>query len=164
MIKAGFILFATLFLISLSGKGQTKSASSRAELYKTKRFDAALFPSEYNSLMKGERFTPTKTDVEKAEKALRSDLEKINKDLVNQSSSPKIHKKLKKYKRQYFGVIDEKGNRILLINCFWAKNQNISTNWLKSRIVVMDGGSYYWHVKYNLDTRKLFELVVNGYS
>ena len=93
-----------------------------------------------------------------------NDLKEVNKDLINQSSTPIIHRKLKKYKRQYFGYIDGNGDRILLINCFWSKNRSDSEIWLRNRIIVNDGGSYYWNIKFNLDKNALFELVVNGYS
>lgn len=77
-------------------------------------------------------------------------------------STPIIHRHLKKYKRQYFGYTDEKNDRILFINCFWGKEIMHENEWLKQRIMVNDGGSYYWSVKYNIKTDKLFELYVNG--
>ncbi len=52
----------------------------------------------------------------------------------------------------------------MLINCFWARDKDDTERWLKGRIMVLDGGSYYWNVKFNLDKKQLFELDVNGYA
>jgi hypothetical protein len=82
---------------------------------------------------------------------------------MNQSSSPIIHKNLKKYKRQYFGYINEKGEKILYINSLWKKNEK-ETKWLQQIIMVSDGGSHYWNIEYNLETEELENLKVNGYA
>jgi hypothetical protein len=95
---------------------------------------------------------------------LATNLKNLNNQLVNQSSTPITHKKLSKYKRQYFGYIDKNGDKILLINCFWSKDKNAKDRWLTDRIMVLDGGSYYWNVKFNLNKKRLFDLDVNGYS
>lgn len=153
-----------LLLTTCKVFGQTDTTFKMADHYKTKRFDVAIFPSNYFDLIGGQRFTPTRHDIDKAESALQSDLKTLNKDLINQTSTPVIHKNLKKYKRQYFGYIDQNGDRILLINCFWSKDINLSERWLKDRIVVLDGGSYYWSVKFNLDKKQLFDLDINGYA
>ena len=144
--------------------GQTDTTFKKADHFKTNKFDVAIFPANYLDLIPGQRFTPKRQDVEKAELALNKNLKDLNKKLVNQSSTPIIHEKLNKYKRQYFGYIDKNGNRILLINCFWSKDKDDSDGWLKERIMVLDGGSYYWNVKYNLDKNELFDLDINGYA
>ncbi len=160
---AFFIL--TVFVIA-NGFCKSQIYSAKAEHYKTQNFDVAIFPAYYIDLIGSPEnsFTPTKTEIDRAELYLRSHLKEVNKDLINQSSTPIIHRKLKKYKRQYFGYIDGNGDRILLINCFWSKNRSDSEIWLRNRIIVNDGGSYYWNIKFNLDKNALFELVVNGYS
>lgn len=157
------LLIFTLLTV-LSSFGQTDTTFTKAERYKTNKFDVAIFPSYYFDLIGGQRFTPTRQDIDKAEFALLTDLKTLNKDLINQTSTPVIHKNLKKYKRQYFGYIDQNGDRILLINCFWSRDIDLSERWLKDRIVVLDGGSYYWSVKFNLDKKQLFDLDINGYA
>ena len=74
-----------------------------------------------------------------------------------------IDKNLNKYKRQYFGGVDENGRKYLLINCFWSEREN-SNGWLNGMVIVMDGGSYYWQIKYYIDTNELKNLMVNGYA
>jgi hypothetical protein len=163
-MKKKLTLLLMLFLLVKICFGQTDTVLFKVDHYKTKKFDVAIFHAYYYDLISGQRFTPTKSEIDKAENVLRSKLKGLNSQLINQSSSPIIHRKLNKYKRQYFGYIDKNGHRILLINCFWAKDKDFKEIWLKARVIVLDGGSYYWNVKYNLDTGELFELDINGYA
>lgn len=157
-------ILMTLLLTVLTSFGQSDTTFTKADRYKTNKFDIAIFPANYYDLIGEQRFTPTREEIDKAELALQNDLKNLNRDLINQSSSPIIHKNLSKYKRQYFGYIDKNGDRILLINCFWSKDKDDLEHWLTGRIMVLDGGSYYWNVRFNLDKGKLFELDINGYA
>ena len=157
-------ILTLILLTTYNCFGQTDTTFKKADHFKTAKFDVAIFPANYLDLISGQRFTPTRQEVEKVEIALNDNLKVLNKLLVNQSSTPIIHKKLHKYKRQYFGYIDKNGNRILLINSFWSKDKEDTDRWLKERIMVLDGGSYYWNVKFNLDKNELFDLVINGYA
>ncbi|WP_026725500.1 hypothetical protein [Flavobacterium sasangense] len=138
-------------------------AQNVAEHFKTKQFEVAIFPESSNDLMQQNRFTPTKEEIFKAENALKSKLKYLNNPLINQSSSPIIHKNLKKYKRQYFGYINDKGEKILYINSLWSKS-NRENYWLQQIIIGSDGGSYYWNIEYNLETDELESLKINGYG
>ena len=131
-----------------------------ADHYKTSKFDIAIFPATSLDMIPGKRFTPTKNEIELAELSLKIELKELNKPLINQHDSPIIHKRLRKFKRQYFGYINESGHRILLINCFW--NKQAHKNWLNSKVSVLDGGSYYWSINYDLDTLNLYDLYING--
>ena len=156
------IILILIFLTTYNVFGQSDSLFKKADHYKNDKFDVAIFPKSYLDLISGQRFTPTRQEVEKAEIALNNNLKLLNKQLVNQSPTRTIHQNLHKYKRQYFGYQDEKGNKILLINCFWSKDKDESDRWLKNRIIVLDGGSNYWNVKFNLDKNELFALDING--
>ena len=138
-------------------------AQNVAEHFKTKQFEVAIFPESSNEIMQQNRFTPTKEEIIKAENALKSKLKFINNLLINQSSSPIIHRNLKKYKRQYFGYINDKGERILYINSLWSKSYKDNI-WLNEIIWISDGGSHYWNIQYNLATNELENLKVNGYA
>ncbi|MBN2894135.1 MAG: hypothetical protein JXL97_19850 [Bacteroidales bacterium] len=158
------IVLAVLALTISLCFGQTDGTFKIADHYKTKEFDAAIFPADYIDLIPGQRFTPTRQEIDKAEIALQNDLKTLNKELENQSSTPIIHKNLHKYKRQYFGYIDKNGDKILLINGFWSNDKKDDNVWLSGRIEVFDGGSYYWNVKFNLNKNVLFDLDINGYA
>jgi hypothetical protein len=136
-------------------------AQNVAEHFKTKQFEVAIFPESSDEIMQGKRFTPTKEEIIKAENALKSKLKEVNRNFENQYNSPIIHKNLKKYKRQYFGFINNKGEKVLYINSLWKKNEK-ETKWLQQIIMVSDGGSYYWNIEYNLDNDELMNLSVNG--
>lgn len=155
-MKYIIILFLSSYLIH---------AQNVAEHFKTKQFEVAIFPESSNELMQQNRFTPTKEEIIKAENALKLKLKYINNPLINQSSSTIIHKNLKKYKRQYFGYINEKDEKILYINSLWSKSiKEHNWHWLNEIIWISDGGSHYWNIEYNLETDELENLKVNGYA
>ncbi|RLD81287.1 MAG: hypothetical protein DRJ10_06365 [Bacteroidetes bacterium] len=108
------------------------------------------------------RYTPTNDDIIKAEELLANNLEKINKPLINQGGDcPIIHKKLKKYIRQYVGFINKDGEKIIWINFIWK--DKVDKNKLSQDIyTILDGCSYYWNIKVNLDKQELFDLNING--
>ena len=140
-------------------------AQNVAEHFKTKQFEVAIFPESSYEIMPGKRFTPTKEEVFEAEKALKSKLKEANRNLENQFNSSIIHKNLKNHKRQYFGYINEKGEKILHINSLWSKSiKKHHWHWLNEIIMVSDGGSHYWNIEYNLETEELENLKVNGYA
>jgi hypothetical protein len=138
-------------------------AQNVAEHFKTRQFEVAIFPESSNELMQQNRFTPTKEEIIKAENALKSKLKFLNNPRMNQSHSPIIHKNLKKYKRQYFGYINDKGEKVLYINSLWSKSVK-EKHWLNGLIWISDGGSHYWNIEYNLETDELENLNVNGYA
>jgi hypothetical protein len=66
---------------------------------------------------------------------------------------------LKKYKRQYIAVTNNKGEKEVWVNCFcdtWKKN------WRKELIFVLDGGNCYFNLKINVTKGEYYELMVNG--
>jgi len=107
------------------------------------------------------KFTPTENDIIKAERLTTLSLDTI-KDVTNQKVYIKRH--LKKYLRQYFGYINENGERIISINFFfWNTSDNKSgKRWLNEAIDVSDGGNRYWQIKINLTTQESFDFYING--
>jgi hypothetical protein len=160
------VVIALVFILLYSysaGNAQSENTPTIAEHYETKKFNAAIFPASSREVFSGsERFTPSKQEIEIAEQALIKQLAAINADRQNQDATPIIDKNLSKYKRQYFGYTNDKGNKILFINCFWKRNKEDEKLWLNERIMVLDGGSYFWNIKFNLTTNELFDLDVNG--
>jgi len=150
-------------------------------VYESKNFQGAIFPKTYTNtaylwLEDKYRFTPTIEEVQEFEKDLRSKLKLINKVRWNQKNScPVIHRKLKKYIRQYLGFIDDSGKKYLLVNFLWEENSflqeteqdeyyNELGDWKKHWQVWFDGCSHYWNVKYYLESDTLFDLQINGSS
>jgi len=143
-------ILTIILLTTFNCFGQVNTTFKKAERYKTNKFDEAIFPVNYFDILTGQRFSPIRQDIDKAEILLTNNLRNINKQLANQFSIPIIHNNLHKYKRQYFGYIDKNGDKILLISCFWAKDKDDNNRWLTNRVMALDGGSYYWNVKFNL--------------
>ena len=119
------------------------------------------------------RFTPTISDIEKAERILKENLESLNESRMNQvDNCPIIHKNLKYYRRQYFGYIDNNGNKIIYTTFNWDRytlcdrlrgnSKDENDNWKKEVEMGLDGCSYHWEIKINLGTKELFELGING--
>lgn len=144
---------------------------------RTNYYEGVIFSKDYVGLMNNSnnKFTPTSIDIDSAEIILKKGIKEINKNRPNQvDNCPVIHRKLGKYKRQYFGYIDQNGDRIIYINCFWDRNgfygfvdkvfynEPIDTKWKIEEKFVLDGCSYYWSIKVNLNKKTLFDFGVNG--
>ena len=145
---ASIFFIASFFL----GNGQTI-----AEHYQTKDFDVAIFPKEYKLHGFEKRFTPTIEEVLQAENALKMQLKGMKVSVLYEN--PIIHKNLKNYRRQYFGIFGENGERILFINAFWDDDFSY---WLDNEVSVDDGGSYFWNIKYDIKKNSFKDFMVNG--
>jgi len=126
-------------------------------------------PPAYDTIS---RFTPTNEEIIEAERILKENIKDLNKQRMNQFGNyPVIHNHLNCYFRQYVGIINEKGEKIVHINLLWYR---YSQAYLKKRytdprmgysdeyVIVNDGGSFYWRVNVNLKLKKLFDLSING--
>jgi hypothetical protein len=166
------LTFSTLlFAFGPFDKGNTK-----AEHYQTNDFDCAIFPSKYKpadlqSVSLKKRFKPTHEEIDEAEAALNTQLAALNAKQAGQlnGSEPGLNQlsqtamqNTKGYQRQYFGCINEAGDKILYINCFSSKDDYAKRTWLNGELVVMGGGSSFWKVKFNLKSQRWFDLKVNG--
>lgn len=107
------------------------------------------------------RFTPEDADIAKAEKLMQKKIAYLNRFHENQEGKvPIIDEHLRKYERQYLGFTDIHGYRIIFINAIW--DSKFKGNALGRDIVrTTGGGPYYWSVKVNIDTEKVYGLEVN---
>ncbi len=138
------------------------------EGYEGVAFDKSYDLSEYG--FRDKRVTLSASQIVIAETLLKEQIAVVNAE----KTDPFVFKNLHKYIRQYIGYVNEKGDTIVYVNCFWRKNEDSfkqfqkgksdNTDWTRRFNVTFDGGHYYWQVKVNLNTRKLFELRVNGIS
>lgn len=135
-----------------------------------KKYQGYVFPKEYSSKLLDlndlrERFTPSESDIEKAEAVLGAQIKAINKSLLNQTGScPVIDKNLSRYKRQYVGYINQNGDKIIWINFVGGKEIKNSDKLSQNIIVVLDGCSNYWNIKVNLSKVSLYDFYINGSS
>ncbi len=154
------------------------SFSQEIELIKNRKYEGAIFSKSYTDEFSNlppieKRFTPTEKEIEELETRLRNNLKEINKNKPNQGKGygPTIHRNLKKYARQYVGIIDKNGQKIIYINFLWngysiwdfirgweKPNDSWKTEWL----MTFDGGSRYWNIKYLIDKKEFVNYSVNG--
>ena len=155
----------------------TEQTSEYSTYVKGNNFEGVIFSKEYQMPFSEnppveKRFTPSIEDIELVEKLLNEQLKNINNG-VNQGKhlGPKIHKKLKKYQRQYIGFISEQGEQYIYLSCNWQRYNLFDRirgfsppddGWKTEFWIVFDGGSYHWNIKINLDKQELSDLSVNG--
>jgi len=110
------------------------------------------------------RFTPTRAEVILCEKLLKEQLRNIKQSKAAQCAGCLvIHENLQRYMRQYVGYINEKGEKILWINMLWDESSYLED--VDKRIIMVDdGGNYYWNVKVNLKSAKIYDLQINGHG
>ncbi|MGS2765136.1 hypothetical protein [Sinomicrobium sp. M5D2P9] len=118
------------------------------------------------------QWTPDKADIELAEEILNTQIKTRNKNKMNQRGNcPVIHRNLYSYFRQYVGIINDKGERIIHINFYWDRYDlmdrlrgyaDLRLDYNSDYAIVFDGCSYYWQINVNLDRKELSGLMING--
>ena len=176
-MKIVYLVFILVFLSSCTTSFKIIEKSSDYSLIvKSRKYKGVVFLKNANCFMclqEKNKFSPSLIDIETAEKILKNGIRDINKPLTNQADRcPTIHKNLQNYRRQYFGYTDENGDKIIFINFIWSRYtifdrmkgeiKNEGEKWKSERIFVLDGGSFYWEIKINLDKENLFDFYVNG--
>jgi hypothetical protein len=118
------------------------------------------------------RWTPNADDIKLAEKILKDQIKNVNKNKPNQMDRcPTIHRHLNDYFRQYVGLINEKGHKVVHINMSWDKftlrdrivgNSDSRLDFKSDYSMTLDGCSYYWQVTIDMDDKKISGFGVNG--
>ncbi|WP_422360230.1 hypothetical protein [Reichenbachiella sp.] len=156
-----FRLILTLLLLPAIGSCQTQKAVYDIES-PYKGFvvvnDIELYEED-----KVDWFVPTIDEIREAEGILKDQIESLNKDEINQDGScPVVHKSLRKYTRQYIGYVTSEGSKVIFINLFWSKNLKALESMKYEYRLMLDGCSYFWRVKVDLNKKSLFDLDING--
>ncbi len=151
--------------LSLSITTLTFDRISNSKYVRIKKYEGLIFDGSYDLRMsienQKERYTPTIEDVALAEQIIQDQLKKLPIANSGLEDCPIPYKNLKKYARQYFGFKNIDGDRILWINMIWEKGTAID-ELAEEAYIVLDGCSYYWNVKINIDKSELFDLIING--
>jgi len=146
-------IFFTLTFAEMNGFNPVKGQHYEGVIF------PADYPLEYAVGSDYGRWLPGLRDIDEAEALLFSNLaESRFRDPYIKSCLPLIRENLRVYKRQYFGLLDKSGNRIVWINLFLRE----ADNWQQELVMVDDGGYGYFNVKINLETKEVFELAING--
>jgi hypothetical protein len=106
-----------------------------------------------------EFFKPNKSEIQIAKKQETHYLDSLGK--VNKKKLFRHEKN--QYFRQYLGYIDDRGDKVILINAFCESNyskEELTRIWE----IVLDGGECYYQIEVNLNTKKCFKFSINGDS
>lgn len=158
MTRSSLIYLLFLYIIvSLAACANKPKGTSREALLWEQQVDTSLiavipYTGEWGT--GGKNNTPaslTMDDMKKIEFLLQSCVSR-NKD---------VDLKREKYRRQYIAMTNDKGEKIVWINCFCGVDND---NWRNSIVMVHDGGSCYFNLKVNLTKGVYYDFWVNGYA
>jgi len=127
-------------------------------LIKGPEFVGVVFPANAK-VMRGlyppgaSYWTPSESDVLAAEERLIPFLKESKNPKV-----PAILNRIGAYKRQYRGV-DLNGQKQIFIRFFCVTS---SDDWMSDEIVVLDGGSCFFNLRFSTDTKTFSDLWING--
>ena len=154
------ILFSVFFGVSLNLHAQKEATFCQCKFYRGYVFDTSYLILK-SIKQQQSRAVLSCDEINIAEHILKNNLAELNVNKINQTHGcPNIRKKLCKYRRQYFGFINSKGEKIIWINMFWTKEFNDESKY--DLIRVFDGCSYYWNIEVNITTKSLGNLQING--
>ncbi len=107
------------------------------------------------------RFTPTDEEIAEAEALVQKRIAYLNREHYNQGGMcPIIDEHMRKYRRQYVGFTNDRGDHIIWLNYLW--DDELTDERLAGDVLLTRGGcGHFWHVKCNLATRKVYGLEVN---
>lgn len=78
-----------------------------------------------------------------------------------QDSLMLISNDLSNYTRQYFGYIDQAGDKILYVIGIHRKETYTFIDWGNSLNILLNAGHYSWYSKYNLTKNKFIDFNLN---
>lgn len=156
LIGVGFDVFAQNAI-------KTEKVSEWSLYIKASNFEGVIFSKDFDSrFLIGEKFTkfsPVQEEVLLAEEILDKGLDTI---ANSRGKNRFIHKNIATYCRQYFGYINEDGDKIIYLNAFSKpSNEPIDEKWLRQLNFALDGGPAYWQIRINVTKQILFDFRVN---
>ena len=90
-----------------------------------------------------QKWTPSASDIDIAEELLNQCIESQKKATVNRLAG----RTLDEYNRQFVSAINEKGEKIIWINCFNKREESTFPDWKTKLVIVNDGGDFLLMLK-----------------
>ena len=139
---------------SFSGVVFSENASPNHDVF---TFSMLLRPKEKDKVIP---FTPSLDDIVVAERILKRcvEVDKIGAD----SLAIQEVNELPTYTRQYFGGVNEKGQKLIWINCFSKESGFDHNDWKTEIVEVQDGGDWYFNVVANISTDECYRFFRNS--
>jgi len=163
-MKKLFIVFISCCLLGHGGAALAQDAG-------TQDYQGQIFPAQkdYQPMFRQMfpeftgRFTPTVEEARRADALSRAYLQSYDgPSAYYKNNIPRILESLDGYGRQYFGFVDQEGNRVIWINYFLNDPEEKFDGWRDDIMLVLDGGYRYFNVKVNLTTGECYGLRING--
>ena len=102
--------------------------------------------------------TPSESDIETAEKLIIECFNDQKRGTVNRL----LNRKPEDYTMQFVGAVNEKGEKIIWVNCFCSSEINYFKEWKTNLVMVKDGGNCFFNLKINADKNTYYDVMVNG--
>ena len=115
-------------------------------------------PIQY-ALFSPMRYQPDPDDIQRAELILDNEIEKLCGEFHGKGSA--IYRRLHRYVRQYVGLTNQTGDRLVLINGLW-KNRVKNYPWESRFINILHGGDSFWRTRINLSRGEVELFLVNS--
>ncbi|HEY3251387.1 MAG TPA: hypothetical protein VGK25_09750 [Ignavibacteria bacterium] len=103
-------------------------------------------------------WTPSDADIEIADKQIARCFENMKMGTVNWL----LNRKPDGYNKQFIGAINDKGEKIIWVNCFCKSEANSFKDWKTRVVMVKDGGNCFFNLKVNVDKNEYYDIFVNG--
>jgi hypothetical protein len=150
LISSGSVLWAKNDQIITTGV--IFSAETAVEL-------ARIHPDFFATLSASPPYwTPSGGDIERLERDLRTYL-----STIDTAEARTVNRDLANYKRQYVGFA-ALGRKWILINAFCETQWTRDASWTKEIVWVFEGGSCYFHGRYEISTSHFYGFWINGES
>ena len=152
-----------IFGVSTNSLAQTNSNKKTvAEHWYTSSFNVAIFPSSYIVVDGYKSFTPSKEEIDLAERAFSREFTSLNRKREMNNEPIINYRRLSRYNRQYFGYYNAAGEKMLLIYAFWREGDVYSDerNWLNEYVKPTESDGKTWSIEFNINQKTLFDFYV----
>ena len=168
---------ALLFILTCLIGCNNKKRSSDGQYYTSTRvegtnniyleaqdFKGVILPSDSTNLnyLGLKEFTPTEEEIFKAERIFQRclNIDKIGIDSI--SIDKDELRPLPKYIRQYAGMYNDAGQKIITLYCIYEPRPEETDEWKKRIIMIRDGGNSVFSISINITTEGCFHFSINS--
>lgn len=147
-----YIIPALFLIFLISCESQNNNLKSNQTVISAESKMDWLFGKNYKN------YNPSDGDIAIAEKIMLQGFDDQKRGTVNRLAD----KLPGDYYRQFVGAIDENGNKIIWVNCFYKSELGTFKEWKDKIVYVEDGGNYFFNVKVNITKNTYTDFRVNG--
>ena len=156
-MKLIFLTFLCIIIFSCNKEEPIQLDKSKIAIIPT---EGKSFKPTDNELLLVEQLVNKRLSIYNEEqKAFNEDAEYVFGDSLHYESEII---EFEKYYRQCEAFYNDKGEKIITLNCLCDINPKFFPNWRKSIIKVNDGGSCFFQIAVNLDLKIVYGFTING--